>query len=105
RFMIGDRMADFQTHHHALVDASLKTECRVKRIGCLLVIIKHKMPTNGGDRNGESYAEAPASNVDFVDGLVADFAVTSVPAPMPVVVKTIAGERLHRSWAGPEVVV
>ena len=105
RFMIGDPMANFQFHHLALAAGSLKTECRVKRIGCLLVIIKHKMPTHGGDRNGESDAQAPASNVDFVDGLVADFAVTGVPDPMPVVVKTIAGERLHRSWAGPEVVV
>src|SRR5579859_5027798 len=37
--------------------------------------------------------------------LIADVTIARIPNPMPVVVKSIACERLHRCWPGPEVVV
>ena len=40
-----------------------------------------------------------------MDALVAHVAVAGIPKPVPVVVKTIAGERLQGRGAGPEIVM
>src|SRR5215472_8843157 len=55
--------------------------------------------------HGKSDSQAPARNINFMDGLIADFTVARVPDPMPVVVKAILGERLQRRRASPQVVV
>src|SRR5262249_40722458 len=43
--------------------------------------------------------------VDLVNPLVAEIAVAGVPAPVPVVMKAIAGEGPGRRRPGPEVVI
>ena len=63
------------------------------------------MPAHGGNLNREPHPQSPAGNIDFVYGLIADVTVAGIPDPMPVVVKSIAGEGLHRCGTGPQVVV
>src|SRR5580692_1103185 len=63
------------------------------------------MAAHGGGGDGEADSQAPTSDIDFVDGLIARFTVAGIPDPMPVVVKTIAREGFHGSGAGPEVVM
>src|SRR5438477_362957 len=94
RLVVGDPVADFEFHHLALAACPLETEAGVQSIGRLLIVIEHEVPTHGRDGRGETNAQTPARNVNFVDGLVADFTVAGVPDPMPIVVKAIAREWL-----------
>ena len=54
---------------------------------------------------GKPTPKSPTRDIDFMDGLVADFAVAGVPDPMPVVVEAIAREGFHGSGTGPEFVI
>ncbi len=92
--MIGDPVADFELHHFAFAARSIETERGMQGVGCFLVVVEHEVSTHGGHGDREANAEAPARDIDFVDGLVADFTVAGVPDPMPIVVKAIARERL-----------
>ena len=106
-FVIGDPGADFDFHHFALAVALRRVEIEdgVQQVGSLLVVVEHEVSAHGGDRDGESDPQTPACDIDFVNGLVADFTVAGVPDPMPIVVKAIAREGFHGSGAGPEFVI
>src|SRR5713101_7123034 len=71
----------------------------------LLIVLEHKVSAHGGHTRREANPQAPPSDIDFVDGLVADFTVPGVPDPMPVVVKAITRKRLQRCGAGPQVII
>src|SRR5258708_13256318 len=105
RVVIGDPAADCEFDHLALALRTHETEGGIQSIGRLLVVLEHKVSPHGGHRHRETYAQTPARDIDFVDSLVADFTVAGVPNPMPIVVKAIAGKRLQRRGAGPQVVV
>ena len=104
-FVIGDPVADFELHHFALAVCIVEIIDGVQNVGSLLVVLEHEMAAHGGDGDGKADAEAPARDIDFVDGLIAGFAVAGVPDPVPVVVKAIFGEGLVGSGAGPEIVM
>lgn len=104
-FVVGDPVADFELHHFAFAIGSVEIKRGAESVGRFLIIVEHEMVAHGGDGNREADAQSPASDIDFVNGLVADFAVAGVPNPVPVVVKAIFRERLERSGAGPEIVV
>src|SRR5439155_1730309 len=58
------------------------------------------------DAIGECFlAEHPAALIHFVHALVADIAVAGWPDPVPIVVETLAHQRLHRRWAAPQIVI
>src|SRR6266436_1415867 len=105
RLVIGDPVADFEFHHFALAVRIIEIEGCIQDIGCLLIVLEHKVSAHGGHTYREANPQAPPSDIDFVDGLVADFAVPGVPDPMPVVVKAIARKRLQRCGAGPQVII
>ena len=103
--MIGSPVADFDFHHLALLVGILKVERRVQHVGRLLIIIEHKVTAHRRNLNREANTQPPARDVDLVNCLIADLAITRVPNPMPVVVKTITRERLQRSRTRPQVIV
>src|ERR1700680_3513478 len=105
RFVIGDPVADFEVHHFALAIGSIENEGGIQGIGRFLVVVEHKMPAHRGYRYRKANAQTPAGDIDFVDGLVADFAVAGVPDPVPIIEEAIAGEGLQRRGAGPEIVI
>src|SRR3989442_11790777 len=105
RLVIGDPVADFEFHHFALAVRIIEIEGCIQDIGCLLIVLEHKVSAHGGKTYREPNPQAPPSDIDFVDGLVADFTVPGVPDPMPVVVKAITGKRFQRSGAGPQVII
>src|SRR5262249_35577626 len=57
------------------------------------------------DHCRKANSQAPACDVDFMDRLIAGFAVSRIPNPMPVVVKAIVSEWLQRRRASPQVIV
>src|SRR6266516_4896497 len=87
RLVIGDPVADFEFHHFALAARIIEIEGCIQDIGCLLIVLEHKVSAHGGHTYREANSQAPPSDIDFVDGLVADFTVPGVPDPMPVVAK------------------
>src|SRR5215469_6715590 len=105
RLMIGDPVAHFEFHQLALGAWSFETEGRVQRVGRLLVVLKHEVSAHRRHMDWESDSQAPARDINLMDGLIADLPVSRVPNPMPVVVKAILGERLQRRRAGPQVVM
>src|SRR2546428_3075313 len=105
RLVIGDPVADFEFHHFALAVRTIEIEGCIQDIGRLLIVLEHKVSAHGGHTYREANPQAPPSDVDFVDGLVADFTVPGVPDPMPVVVKAITRKRLQRCGTGPQVII
>src|SRR4030095_9852595 len=77
----------------------------VQHIGSFLVVVKEKMTAHCRNHCWKTNTQAPACDVDFMNRLIADFAVARIPNPMPVVVKTILGERLQRRRSSPQVIV
>src|SRR5439155_26133521 len=63
------------------------------------------MAADGGDAVGKPNAEAPPREIDLMDALVAQIAVSGVPDPMPVVMKAVARERLQGRGARPRIVI
>src|SRR5262249_43064903 len=105
RFMIRDPRPNFEFHHLAFAVRTIEVIRGGQYIGSFLVVVKEKMATHCRDHCRKANSQAPACDVDFMDRLIADFAVARIPNPMPVVVKTILSEWLQRCRSSPEVVV
>src|SRR5262249_43432841 len=105
RFVIGNPWPNFQLHHFSFSIWAVEIIRGVQHIGSFLIVVKDKMPAHGRDHRRKANPEAPARDVDFMDCLVADFSISCIPDPMPVVVKTIFGEWLQRRRPGPQIVV
>src|SRR5882672_2928144 len=75
-------------------------------VRCLRCIRVPKTSSETDDSAAKSrYPEAPAANIERVNVVVAQLAVSRVPEPMPVVMKLGTRERIHRGWASPKVVI
>src|SRR2546427_12806660 len=105
RLMIRDPGPNFEFHHLAFAVRTIKVIGSVQHIGSFLIVVEEEMAAHRGDHGRKAYSETPARDVDFVNGLIADFAIAGIPDPMPVVVKAIPREWLQRRWAGPQVVM
>src|SRR5579862_8210263 len=77
----------------------------MKGIGCLLIIVKHEMPTHGRYTAGKFEAQSPPGNVHLVDSLIAQVPIAGIPIPVPVIMKTIARERCQGSGTCPKVII
>src|SRR5262249_58658687 len=69
------------------------------------LVIDNEITADCGDAWRRCDTEPAACVIDLMDRLVAEVAVPGVPDPMPVVMKAIARERLHRRRTGPQVVI
>src|SRR5215471_18475253 len=87
RFVIGNPWPNFQLHHFSFAIWAVEIIRGIQHIGSFLIVVKKKMPAHGRDHSRKANSEAPARDVDFMDCLVADFSVSCIPDPMPVVVK------------------
>src|SRR5260370_25488797 len=105
RLVIGDPVAAFEFHHFALAVRIIEIESCIQDIRCLLIVLEHKVSAHGGHTYREAHPQAPPSDIDFVDGLVADFTVPGVPDPLSVEVKAFTRKRLHPCAAGPHVII
>lgn len=68
----------------------------------LIVIDKPHLRSCAGDALGIGEAESPAGDVEHVDAVVAEFAVSPMPKPMPVVVHVVGAEFLFGSRTLPQ---
>src|SRR5262245_12214610 len=103
--VVGDPVPYLDLHHLAAAVRSVKFEDAAECVRRFLIVIEHEVTADRRHAVRERDTEAPARHIYLVDCLVAKIAIARVPDPMPVVMKPIVGERLHRRWAGPEVVV
>src|SRR5690349_5424632 len=76
-----------------------------QRIGCFLIIIVKELAAGSHDAGRSIQIENPAEPVESVNAVVAQFAGTVVPHPMPAVMEAIRVERPLWCGAEPEVVV
>src|SRR6185437_12426913 len=83
----------------------VKFAADVEHVGRLLVIVKHHVAADGADLLRILYAQAPASDIELMDALVAEIAVAVVPKPVEVVMKAIAGKGMLGRGAQPEIVM
>src|SRR5947209_5607553 len=74
-------------------------------IRSLLVVIEHVMTTDCAHLIRIADAQTPARNVQFVNALVSEIAIAVIPEPMPVIVKTVFGERVLWRRAKPLVIM
>src|SRR4029453_11564124 len=59
-------------------------ENAILRVGKLLIVVEEKLAAQGGDRRWlRRHAQAPASDVDIVNAVVADIAAAKVVPPPP----------------------
>src|SRR5690554_3924006 len=94
-FPVGDPMPHFKLHDFLFVTASLgvgKFKYRHQLVGCLLVIIKHKMAADRTYFGGKRNAQAPPGNIHFMDTLITHIPIAVIPVPVPVVMESIFGE-------------
>src|SRR2546426_11135637 len=93
-FVVGDPVTDFEFHHLAFAIRQIELKSAIERVRSLLVIIKRKVATDGGDPIGELNTQSPTRHVHLMNSLVAQVTVTSFPDPVPVVMEPITGEGL-----------
>src|SRR6185312_13679654 len=70
-------------------------EARKKRVRRFLVVLINVFAAARDSRRGKVYAQAPPRDIHFVNALVADISVASVPKPVPVVKEMILAEWNH----------
>src|SRR5437870_8188403 len=75
RLMIRDPGPNFEFHHLALAVGAIEIECGVQYIGSFLIVVEEKMAAHCRDHRRKANSQAPARDVDFVDGLIADFTI------------------------------
>src|ERR1019366_1649268 len=80
-------------------------EGAVQRVGRFLIVVEHELAADGAGFGGELHAQAPASDIDFVNALVAQVAIAVGPIPVPVVVEAVFLERHLLRRALPQVVI
>src|SRR5437764_1423981 len=95
RLVVGDPVPHFKLQHLALA-IRFETERRVQRIWRLLVVLKHEVSAHRSHVHGKRHSLPPTVDINFMDGLIPDFAISCVPDPVPVVVKPVFRKRLHR---------
>ena len=74
-------------------------------IGCLLVVLEGVTTADGTDPCGIIHTESPAADIQRVDAVVTQFAITPMPEPVPVVVHTVTHVVGPWCWPLPEVVI
>src|SRR4051794_834756 len=74
-------------------------------VGRLLVVVVAELGAGGGDVRGVVDAEGPAADIDRVNAIVAELAVSPVPEIVPVVRNDVVAIGLGDGSALPEVVV
>src|SRR5262249_23631779 len=104
-FIVGDPMPHLEFHHLATTASLIELERAIEDVWRFLIVVEHEVSADGADPSGERDAEPPSRGVDLVDPLVAKVAISRVPYPVPVVVKPVATEWLHRRRTCPEVVI
>src|SRR5207249_8744823 len=70
-------------------------------IGGFLIIIEHVVPAHRLNFLRQSHSQPPAREVDLMNSLIANISIAIGPPPVPVVVKTVLGERSDRSRSHP----
>src|SRR5689334_10092572 len=73
----------------------------VLRIGSLCLILVAESAAGRMYADRQPLAHAPSENVDQVDAVVAEFAVTKIPEPVPIVMDEIFMIGLHRGGPHP----
>src|SRR5262249_2368629 len=104
RLSVGDPMADFELQYAALPARKMEFKGTVQNVRRLLIVVEHEVSAAGGNLVGQLNPESPPCQVNLMDTLVAEVTIACVPDPVPVVMKTVARKRLHRSGTSPQIV-
>ena len=70
-------------------------------VGRFLVVVMTVATSAGGNTRGILNVQAPTGDIDAMDSIVAQFAVTPMPEPMPIVMEIIVAIRTAGRWSLP----
>ena len=107
-FMIGNPVPNLELQQFGLSAGRLRTVLvhGMQQVGRLLVVVEHHVSSHRGHLDRMSVdSQSPACDVELMDTLVSDVAVSVRPLPVPVVVETVARERALWGRTDPKVVM
>ena len=75
------------------------------RVGCLLVILIMITASGVTDTLRIIHIQSPASQIESMDSIIAQFAISPVPVPVPVIMHQIIFVRASWGWALPQIII